>query len=140
LYAHMLLIPVSNRAGVGTLPSTWRKKASRRDSTVTIDDKDFMSKGSVSQPHHRCQRDQRWLRCVPLPAIERATLDMEPSIVKLAAAILLRISMVSLGWPFVPHGKHWSMHCPGPSGTRQYFATQSIKDGIATDYSSFLGY
>jgi hypothetical protein len=127
----MRLIPVSNRAGVGTLPSTWRKKASRRDSTVTIDDKDFMSKGSVSQPHHRCQRDQRWLRCVPLPAIERATLDIEPSIVKLTAAILLRISMVSVGWPFVPHG---------PSGTRQYFATQSIKDGIATDYSSFLGY
>ena len=28
LYAHMLPIPMSNRAGLGTLPSTWRKKAS----------------------------------------------------------------------------------------------------------------
>jgi len=47
LYAQILLIPVSNGAGLGTLPPTWRKKASWRDSTVTIDDTVLTIPGSV---------------------------------------------------------------------------------------------
>ena len=47
LYAQMPLIPVSNGAGLGALPPRWRKKASCRDSTITIDDTDLTMEGSA---------------------------------------------------------------------------------------------
>jgi len=48
LYAHMLLMPVSNGAGLGTSPTICRKNASWRDSTASIDDTDLTSRGSVT--------------------------------------------------------------------------------------------
>lgn len=48
LYAHIALIPVSNGAGLGTSPSICRKNASWRDSTMSIDDIDFINRGSVT--------------------------------------------------------------------------------------------
>ena len=47
LYAYISPIPVSNGAGFGTVPYMCRKNASCRNSTVSKDDIDFTSGGSV---------------------------------------------------------------------------------------------
>ena len=48
LYAYMLLMPVSNGAGLGTSPSISWKNVSWRDSTASIDDTDLTRKGSIT--------------------------------------------------------------------------------------------